>query len=136
MRAEGVDYVVAPYEADPQLCFLEREGFVDGIITEDSDLLVFGCRQVIFKLDGEGHCVSINRERFSKISEFPMHGWTDLHFRRMAVSQTSSRTGHSLWKMLSGCDYLPSIPGIGIKTAHRLLRRYKTVEKVCSQEVS
>jgi exonuclease-1 len=32
--------------------------------------------------------------------------------------------------MLSGCDYLPSIPGIGIKTAHRLLRRFKTVEKL------
>ena len=46
LRAEQVDYVVAPYEADAQLCFLEREGFVDGIITEDSDLLVFGCRRV------------------------------------------------------------------------------------------
>lgn len=32
--------------------------------------------------------------------------------------------------MLSGCDYLDSIPGIGLKTAHRLLRRHKTVEKV------
>lgn len=40
--------MVAPYEADAQLCFLEREGYVDGIITEDSDLLVFGCRQVRF----------------------------------------------------------------------------------------
>lgn len=37
--------MVAPYEADAQLCFLEREGYVDGIITEDSDLLVFGCKQ-------------------------------------------------------------------------------------------
>ncbi|KAE8537607.1 hypothetical protein D1P53_006315 [Cryptococcus gattii VGV] len=40
LRAENVDYVVAPYEADAQLCFLEREGYVDGIITEDSDLLL------------------------------------------------------------------------------------------------
>lgn len=35
-------------------------------------------------------------------------------------------------KMLSGCDYLPSIPGIGLKKAHAALRRYKTVEKVSS----
>lgn len=34
-------------------------------------------------------------------------------------------------QMLSGCDYLPSIPGIGLKKAHGLLRRFKTVEKVC-----
>lgn len=32
--------------------------------------------------------------------------------------------------MLSGCDYLPSIVGIGLKKAHRMLRRLKTVEKV------
>ncbi len=46
LQAENVEYVVAPYEADAQLAYLEREGIVDGIITEDSDLLVFGCRQV------------------------------------------------------------------------------------------
>ncbi|KAK8870054.1 hypothetical protein IAR55_000624 [Kwoniella newhampshirensis] len=116
LRAENVDYVVAPYEADAQLCYLEREGFVDGIITEDSDLLVFGCRQVIFKLDGNGHCVWIHRDKLAHIREFPMHGWTDTQFRRMA--------------MLSGCDYLDSIPGIGLKTAHRLLRRFNTVERL------
>ena len=42
LRAERIPYVVAPYEADAQLAFLEREGIIDGIITEDSDLLVFG----------------------------------------------------------------------------------------------
>lgn len=41
-----MDYVVAPYEADAQMAFMEREGLVDGIITEDSDMLVFGCRNV------------------------------------------------------------------------------------------
>lgn len=46
LRAEQIEYVVAPYEADAQLCYLERSGLVDGIITEDSDLLVFGCQQV------------------------------------------------------------------------------------------
>ncbi|ADV20650.1 Exonuclease, putative [Cryptococcus gattii WM276] len=119
LRAENVDYVVAPYEADAQLCFLEREGYVDGIITEDSDLLVFGCKRasrVIFKLDKDGQCVWIHRDRLAKVREFPMHGWTDMHFRRMA--------------MLSGCDYLDSIPGIGIKTAHRLMRRFNSVEKL------
>ncbi|OXG45228.1 exonuclease 1 [Cryptococcus neoformans Bt120] len=116
LRAENVDYVVAPYEADAQLCFLEREGYVDGIITEDSDLLVFGCKRVIFKLDKDGQCVWIDRDRLAMVREFPMHGWTDMHFRRMA--------------MLSGCDYLNSIPGIGIKTAHRLMRRFNSVEKL------
>ncbi|TXT09168.1 hypothetical protein VHUM_02642 [Vanrija humicola] len=116
LRAEGVSYVVAPYEADAQLCFLEREGFVDGVVTEDSDLLVFGCKTVIFKLEKDGSCISIERSRLAQVRDLPMHGWTDVQFRRMA--------------MLSGCDYLPSIPGIGLKKAHRMLRRYKTVEKL------
>lgn len=90
LRAEGVDYVVAPYEADAQLCFLEREGFVDGIITEDSDLLVFGCKTVIFKLEKDGSCISIERSRLATVRDLPMHGWTDVQFRRMAVGADSS----------------------------------------------
>lgn len=31
----------------------------------------------------------IHRDRLAKVREFPMHGWTDMHFRRMAVSPVS-----------------------------------------------
>jgi exonuclease-1 len=31
--------------------------------------------------------------------------------------------------MLSGCDYLQGLKGVGIKTAHKLLRKHKTVER-------
>ncbi|GAA6007840.1 hypothetical protein JCM10207_004895 [Rhodosporidiobolus poonsookiae] len=116
LRQEGVQYVVAPYEADPQLCYLEKAGIVDAIVTEDSDLLVFGCRNVLFKLDGEGNCVSISRDDFSQCREYNLTGWSDAEFRHMAI--------------LSGCDYLDSIVGLGLKTAYRLMRKYKTAEKV------
>lgn len=114
-------YVVAPYEADAQLAYLERSGLVDGIITEDSDLLVFGCKNVLFKLDIVSATItSIARSNFGSPAltseSISLVGWSDCQFRRMA--------------MLSGCDYLPSIPGIGLKTAWTLLRKYKTVEKV------
>jgi exonuclease-1 len=32
--------------------------------------------------------------------------------------------------MLSGCDYIDSVQGLGLKTAHKLLRKWKTVDKV------
>ncbi|KAG6553133.1 hypothetical protein Mapa_005192 [Marchantia paleacea] len=32
--------------------------------------------------------------------------------------------------IMSGCDYLPSLPGMGVKRAHGLIRRFKTYEKV------
>lgn len=81
-----MEYVVAPYEADAQLAFLELAGLVDGIVTEDSDLLVFGCKHVLFKLDSDGNCVSIRRERLGSAVEAPMPGWTEKQFREMAVS--------------------------------------------------
>ena len=64
---------------------------MDGIITEDSDLLVFGCRHVIFKLEGNGQCVHIKAEKLALVNTFPMHGWTDVQFRRMAVSPLPTR---------------------------------------------
>ncbi|GAA5870233.1 hypothetical protein JCM3774_004616 [Rhodotorula dairenensis] len=116
LRAEGVEFVVAPYEADPQLAYLEKNGYVDAIITEDSDLLVFGCRNVIFKLDSEGLGTLICRDDFAKCREYNLAGWSDAEFRHMAI--------------LSGCDYLDSVAGLGLKTAYKLLRKYKTPEKV------
>ena len=45
------DCIIAPYEADAQLAFLVKSGIVDMIITEDSDLTLFGCDKVLFKLE-------------------------------------------------------------------------------------
>jgi len=39
----GVRFVVAPYEADAQMAYLARNGAVHAVITEDSDLLAYGC---------------------------------------------------------------------------------------------
>jgi exonuclease-1 len=100
------------------MVYLESQGLVDGIITEDSDLLVFGARLVLFKFDTSGSVMAISRTDFGQIhsSTVSLVGWSDVQFREMAV--------------LSGCDYLPSIQGIGLITAAKLLRKHKTVEKV------
>lgn len=116
LRVHGIPYLVAPYEADAQLAYLERHGIIDAIITEDSDLLVFGCNKVLFKLDTYGNCLEIDRARFDKVKQLSFEGWTHQEFRQMAI--------------LSGCDYLPSITGMGLKNAHKFLRKYESVEKV------
>ena len=46
-RDKGVDCIVAPYEADAQLAFLNQSGIADIIVTEDSDLVLFGCDRVM-----------------------------------------------------------------------------------------
>lgn len=43
---KNVDCIVAPYEADAQLAYLNISGIADVVITEDSDLTLFGCKKV------------------------------------------------------------------------------------------
>ncbi|KFH41861.1 Exodeoxyribonuclease-like protein [Hapsidospora chrysogenum ATCC 11550] len=116
LKELDIPYVVAPYEADAQLVYLERKGLIDGIISDDSDLLVFGAKRLLTKLDRYGNCIEINRRDFCRCREISLTGWTDADFRRMAI--------------LSGCDYLEGLPGVGLKTAYRMLRKSKSPEKV------
>ncbi|KAK4096743.1 hypothetical protein N658DRAFT_501226 [Parathielavia hyrcaniae] len=116
LKKADVPYVVAPYEADAQLVYLERQGFINGIVSEDSDLLVFGAKRLLTKMDQHGQCVEINRRDFCAVREISLTGWTDNEFRHMAI--------------FSGCDYLEGVNNIGLKTAYRLIRKHKTPERV------
>jgi exonuclease-1 len=42
----GVKYLIAPYEADSQLAYMSRCGEIDYVISEDSDMLLYGCERV------------------------------------------------------------------------------------------
>lgn len=117
LDARGVKYVVAPYEADPQMVYLEKIGLVDGILSEDSDLLIFGCNTLVTKLNDFGECIEICRKNFDKVKKVPgLASFTEEQLRIVA--------------MLSGCDYTKGFPGIGLKTAFNLVRKHGSFEKV------
>lgn len=48
LKQQNVSFIVAPYEADAQMTFLAVSKQVDAVITEDSDLIAFGCPRVSF----------------------------------------------------------------------------------------
>ncbi|KAI3634139.1 hypothetical protein MIR68_007743 [Amoeboaphelidium protococcarum] len=110
LKSINVKYVVAPYEADAQLAYLSINGSADLIITEDSDLLVFGCKTLLTKLDNEGNGMEVCLKEVFDSQELDMSGWTVDMFKRMCI--------------LSGCDYLASATGLGLKKAHRLIKRH------------
>eukprot|EP01133_Synstelium_polycarpum_P006716 gene6716-7809_t len=62
LRRRGVEYIVAPYEADAQMAYLAITGQVDAIITEDSDLITYGTPNTLLKMDPNGYCKEIKRE--------------------------------------------------------------------------
>ncbi|XP_045148774.1 exonuclease 1 isoform X2 [Echinops telfairi] len=106
-RSQGVDCLVAPYEADAQLAYLNKAGIVQAIITEDSDLLAFGCKKVILKMDQLGNGLEIDQARLGMCKQL-RDMFTEEKFRYMCI--------------LSGCDYLSSLRGIGLAKACKLLR--------------
>ncbi|KAF0917118.1 hypothetical protein E2562_016924 [Oryza meyeriana var. granulata] len=116
LKQEKVDYIVAPYEADAQMTFLSVNKLVDAVITEDSDLIPFGCSRIIFKMDKFGQGVEFQITRLQRSRELDFNGFTKQMLLEMCI--------------LSGCDYLPSLPGMGVKRAHALTQKLKSHEKV------
>ena len=107
-HAKPFTVIIAPHEADAQLAQLCRAGLVDGVISEDSDLLAFGCPRVLFKMDHSGRGRLVDMARLGLNRDPCFAGFTPAMFRRTC--------------MLAGCDYLPSLPGVGVKKAHALVR--------------
>lgn len=101
-RQEKIDYLVSPYEADAQICYLVNNKFADYAISEDSDLLVFGCKKVLYKLSRDTKKgVLVDLARMEKCFK----NFNLLKFQLMCI--------------LSGCDYVENIPGIGIARSKR-----------------
>ncbi|KAL4177581.1 hypothetical protein KRP22_002511 [Phytophthora ramorum] len=116
LKARNVLYVVAPYEADAQLAYLVKNGLADGVITEDSDCLPFGCQTVLFKMDRDNVAQEIQTANLKKNKGLVFHMFTEQMFLEMCI--------------FSGCDYLPSIPGFGLKKAYTAMKQHGSFTKI------
>lgn len=102
-RRRNVDCIVAPYEADAQMAYLNKIGIADYIITEDSDLVLFGTTKTIFKLDLSAQGLLVDSSKLYLGMGCSENKYTFDKFRIMCI--------------LSGCDYLDSLHGIGLAKA-------------------
>ncbi|EHY65196.1 hypothetical protein NERG_01642 [Nematocida ausubeli] len=90
LKKINVPHMIAPYEADPQLVYLEKKGRIDCITTEDSDLIVYGAKKILFKLN-EAHGGELyNREKILASCSLPI---------KCLLTQLKEIVS------LSGCDY-------------------------------
>ena len=103
----NVEYYVAPYEADAQLAYMYKTGRAQVIITEDSDLLIFGVKKVMFKMDKQGNGIEVDLTKLGEVEELNFKKFTDDMLLTCCI--------------VSGCDYIDSIKGIGFKKAHKLV---------------
>ena len=142
--------MVAPYESDAQLALLSKEGIVDVVISEDSDLLVYGKDQTFFILFtpcqqyqflSSLHIVSLTLPHILPLLlgakrvfyKLDLNGWGEEIIRRdLGANQDLNFYNWNndmfiLFCCLSGCDYLEKVGKMrmGMKTAHKYVSKYR-----------
>lgn len=109
-------YMIAPYEADGQISYLAKNRFVDLVIAEDTDYLVHGCEKLLTKLNSNGNGELYIRSELFQSESLGLQSFDDTMFR--------------YWCILSKCDYLRNIKGVGIKRALEAVKQGKTREGI------
>ena len=117
-RQMKVDFILAPYESDAQIAFLVKNSYAHLAISEDSDLIAYGCQKVILKFSPSGDCQYLNLTPYKEVvNRVPLK---DKQLKTFLAFEKESLIYSCI---LAGCDYLPSIKGIGIKKAVDFLHR-------------
>jgi DNA excision repair protein ERCC-5 len=102
----GIPYVDAPAEAEAQCVALEKLGLVDGIVTEDSDVFVFGGENIYRNIFDEMKFVELYLARDAKMEL----GLSSNDFIALA--------------MLLGSDYTSGVKGVGIVNGMEILQAF------------
>jgi|EP01047_Picozoa_sp_COSAG01_P059926 exonuclease-1 len=153
LKQEQIEFVVAPYEADVQLAYMSQQGLIDCVVTEDSDLICYGAKRILFKMDHLGQGALYSHSNLGAVRDPDLANFTEpmiqVRQRERLLTEILLRRVHAVEApemlterpaaipaqhmcILAGCDFLPSMPGMGIKKAAALLRKHKHMDRVFS----
>ena len=110
----GIPYVVAPSEAEAQCATLEMLGLVDGIITEDSDVFVFGGKTVYRNVFDSNKNVEVYMSSDAE---------NELALKREQFVSLA---------MLLGGDYTSGVKGVGIVNGMEVLTAFNVSSEVAA----
>lgn len=110
LELSGIPYCTAPEDAEKYCAFLQRNGFVDYTVTDDTDATTFGCKKIL-KTGISRYITEIDTDIVLSKFEMNMNSFVD-------------------FCILSGCDYTEPIAQIGPVTSFNLIKKYKCIEEV------
>ncbi|CEO96334.1 hypothetical protein PBRA_005006 [Plasmodiophora brassicae] len=110
LRLFGIPFIVAPAEAEAQCAALETLGLVDGVVTDDSDVFLFGARNVY-------------RHMFSQDKQVERYVLEDFE-RELGVD----REKLIRMALLLGSDYTEGVHGIGVVNAIEIVNAFDSLE--------
>jgi len=109
------------------MAYMVREGLADFAITEDSDLIAFGCPRTVLKLNFNGFGQLFDFDKFKKENNTTKeNGWDD----KLRTLQSLSRDEFINLCVMGGCEYIQSIDRVGLKVVLKNLQKHKTCENV------
>jgi len=121
LKENGFRCIVAPYEADGQLAIGCRLGYWWAVMSEDSDILVMGATRLICKFrNGAGdlyHYKDVLEAITSKGGVLEKGMPMDCEWGGSLLP-----AHFTLGCILAGCDYAPSLSGIGIRRAFKFVK--------------
>ena len=111
LRLFGLPYITAPMEAEAQCAALVSMGLVDGIVTDDSDIFLFGGTRVY-------------KNMFNQAKFVECYLSSDLEKEYSLTREKLIRFAHLL-----GSDYAEGLPTVGPVTALEILSEFETLEQ-------
>ena len=113
----GIPFIVSPAEAEAQCAALNAQGLVDGVVTDDNDVFLFGARVVYRNLfDAKSHVERYEVEAFT----------TELGLSRARLIQLA---------LLLGSDYSTGVHGVGVVNAMEILAAFRPFEAVTGKTI-
>nr|KJB11469.1 hypothetical protein B456_001G260400 [Gossypium raimondii] len=102
----GLPYIIAPMEAEAQCAYMELTNLVDGVVTDDSDVFLFGARSVYKNI-------------------FDDRKYVETYFMQ-DIEKELGLTREKLMRMalLLGSDYTEGVSGIGIVNAIEVVNAF------------
>lgn len=97
IKRSDVRIIYSPYESDAQLSYLQSINEIDHVLTEDSDLIVQGCKSVLYKFK-DGNVEEYNRAKILDLMDI-----TD------ECSYTNREINHEHSQINSGNKDIPDI---------------------------
>ena len=102
----GIPFIIAPFEAEAQCAWLEEAGLVDAVVTDDSDVFLFGAKTV---------CRNI----------FEARKFVELYTADAIQQRLGLTREHLAWlALLLGSDYTPGVTGVGIVHAAEIVAAF------------
>lgn len=111
--AMGLKCVQAPGEAEAYCSVLNRDGYVDGILSQDSDCFAYGAKRVYRNFT------------ISQGGPSSQGAFVDIYdIDEIKKSIDIGQNKIIVLALLCGCDYCPGVDGIGKDTVMKLYKEY------------